>query len=65
MNMGSPNDDLKIRLGEGGGYACSTADNQDNTTWKEGRGIAVKNVSDNKCMTELTKQVIRILLDRR
>jgi retron-type reverse transcriptase len=38
---------------EGGGDACSTDDNQDNTTWKEGRGIAVKNVLDNRCMTEL------------
>jgi group II intron reverse transcriptase/maturase len=41
------------RSGEGGGGACSTADNQDNTTWKEGRGIAVKNVLDNRSMTEL------------
>jgi RNA-directed DNA polymerase len=41
--------------GEGGGDARSTVDNQDNTTWKKGRGIAVKNVLDNKCMTELKK----------
>lgn len=38
---------------EGGGDARSTDHNQDNTTWKEGRGITVKNVLDNKCMTEL------------
>jgi hypothetical protein len=41
------------RSGEGGGDARSTVDNQDNTTWKEGRGITVKNVLDNRCMTEL------------
>jgi hypothetical protein len=38
---------------EGGGDARSTVDNQDNTTWKKGKGITVKNVLDNKCMTEL------------
>jgi len=41
------------RSGEGGGYARSTVDSQDNITWKEGRGITVKNVLDNRCMTEL------------
>jgi hypothetical protein len=34
--------------GEGGGYARSTADIQDNITWEKGRGITVKNVLDNK-----------------
>ena len=43
------------RSGEGGGYARSTADTQDNITLEEGRGITVKNVLDNKCMTELKK----------
>ena len=26
---------------EGGGYARNTEDNQDNITWKEGRGITI------------------------
>jgi hypothetical protein len=42
MNMGSPNITTRPIVDEGGGYARSTDDTQDNITWEEGRGITVR-----------------------
>jgi RNA-directed DNA polymerase len=46
-------------MGEGVGDAHSTEDNQDNITWKEGRGITIGNVLDNKLPTKLMKRSIQ------
>ena len=43
---------------EGVGDAHSTDDNQDNITWKEGRGITIGKVLDNKMTTKLEKRSI-------
>ena len=57
--MGSPNDIQQTGyMVEGVGDAHSTDDNQDNITWKEGRGITIGKVLDNKMTTKLEKRSI-------
>ena len=43
-------------MDEGVGDAHSTDDSQDNITWKQGRGITIGNVLDNRLTTKLMKR---------
>jgi len=51
MNVGCPYGPASEQVAEGVGYAHSTADIEDSTTSKEGRGITKSQVSNEHCQT--------------